>query len=89
LECLRFENGYIGILWPFGILNGISDIYDYMVHFMIIWYILSGFGIMYQEKSGNPSHSQKMTFSRLRGTQLFKMETFSRPGVMLALKWKL
>jgi hypothetical protein len=23
---------------------------------MLIWYIFSGFGIMYQEKSGNPVH---------------------------------
>jgi hypothetical protein len=25
-----------------------------LVHFVFIWYIFSGFGIMYQEKSGNP-----------------------------------
>jgi hypothetical protein len=27
---------------------------DHLVHFVFIWYIFSGFGIMYQEKSGNP-----------------------------------
>jgi hypothetical protein len=32
-------------LWSFGIFN------DHLVHFVFIWYI---FGIMYQEKSGNP-----------------------------------
>jgi hypothetical protein len=32
-------------LWRFGIFND---------HFVFIWYIFSGFGIMYQEKSGNP-----------------------------------
>jgi hypothetical protein len=26
-----------------------------MVHFVLIWYIFYGFGIMYQEKSGNPN----------------------------------
>jgi hypothetical protein len=36
------------ILQTFGIF------YDHLVHFVLIWYIFSGFGIMYQEKSGNP-----------------------------------
>jgi hypothetical protein len=30
--------------------------YDHLVQFVFIWYILSGFGIMQQEKSGNPDH---------------------------------
>jgi hypothetical protein len=34
------------ILWPFGI-------------FMFIWYQFSRFGILYQEKSGNPVHESK------------------------------
>jgi hypothetical protein len=37
------------ILHTFGIFN------DTLVHFMFIWYIFSGLGIMYQEKSGNPA----------------------------------
>jgi hypothetical protein len=53
------------ILWPFGMF------YDHLVCFMTIWYILwpfgifcvhlvyfSGFGIMYQEKSGNPDNER-------------------------------
>jgi hypothetical protein len=28
--------------------------YDHLVQFVLIWYISPGFGIMYQEKSGNP-----------------------------------
>jgi hypothetical protein len=36
------------ILQTFGIF------YDYLIHFMFIWYILSGFGLTDQEKSGNP-----------------------------------
>jgi hypothetical protein len=36
------------ILWRFGIF------YDPLVHFVFIWYIFSGFGMKYQEKSGNP-----------------------------------
>jgi hypothetical protein len=31
--------------------------YDHLVHYVLIWYIFSGFGIMYQEKSGN--HGKK------------------------------
>jgi thiosulfate reductase cytochrome b subunit len=30
----------------------IWDFYDHLVHFAFIWFIISGFGIMYQEKSG-------------------------------------
>jgi hypothetical protein len=29
---------------------------DHWVHFVFIWYIFSGFGIMYLEKSGNPDN---------------------------------
>jgi hypothetical protein len=32
----------------------LETLYYRMVHFMFIWNIFSGFGIMYQEKSGNP-----------------------------------
>jgi hypothetical protein len=30
------------------------EIYDHLVHFLFIGYSFSGFGIMHQEKSGNP-----------------------------------
>jgi hypothetical protein len=36
------------ILWPFGISC------DYLVYFVVIWYIFPHFGMLYQEKSGNP-----------------------------------
>jgi hypothetical protein len=29
--------------------------YDHLVHFVFIWYIFSGLGIMHQEKSTNPA----------------------------------
>jgi hypothetical protein len=52
-EGLRLENvdifyGHLEYLRNFWIF------YDHWVHFVIIWYIFFGFGIMYQEKSGNP-----------------------------------
>jgi hypothetical protein len=36
------------ILWTFGIFD------DHLEHLVFPWYICSGFGIMYKEKSGNP-----------------------------------
>jgi hypothetical protein len=36
------------------ILRAFWIFYDHLVHFEFIWYIFSGFGIMDQEKSGNP-----------------------------------
>jgi preprotein translocase subunit SecY len=38
----------LNILRTFGIF------YNHLVHFMFIWFIFFGFGIMYQEQSGNP-----------------------------------
>jgi hypothetical protein len=37
------------------ILRVIWDIFDHLLHFIFIWYIFSGFVIMYKEKSGNPA----------------------------------
>jgi hypothetical protein len=36
------------------ILRSFGIFYDPLVHFAFILYILSGLGIMHQEKSGNP-----------------------------------
>jgi hypothetical protein len=36
------------------ILRAFGIFYDHSVHFVFIWYIFSGFGIMHQEKSGSP-----------------------------------
>jgi hypothetical protein len=33
-------------------------VYEHLVHFVFIWYIFAGFGIMEQEISGNPDASQ-------------------------------
>jgi hypothetical protein len=37
------------------ILRTFGIFYDHLVHFVFIWYIFSSFGIMHQEKSGNPA----------------------------------
>jgi hypothetical protein len=51
LEGLRWRNVDI----VFGHLEYFTDIGDFYDHFVFIWYIFSGFGIMYLEKSGNPA----------------------------------
>jgi hypothetical protein len=55
LEGLRIENVCIDILWSFEVF------YNHLACFMAIWYILlsfgkisTRFGMLYQEKSGNP-----------------------------------
>jgi hypothetical protein len=56
LEVLRWKN--VAIFY--GHLEYFTDIWDILyfmanlVHFVFIWYIFSGFGVMNQEKSGNP-----------------------------------
>jgi hypothetical protein len=42
------------ILWRFGIF------YAQLVHFVFISYIFFGFGIVYQEKSGNPDFQHRL-----------------------------
>jgi hypothetical protein len=37
------------------ILQTFRIFYDHLVHFVFIWYIFSGFGIMNHDKSGNPA----------------------------------
>jgi hypothetical protein len=44
-------------LWPFGLLYGHWKYFmaKYLVYFVVIWYLAPRFGILYQEKSGNPA----------------------------------
>jgi hypothetical protein len=44
---------YVMAIWT--ILRTFEQFYDHLVHFVLIWYIFSGFGITYQQKSGNPA----------------------------------
>jgi hypothetical protein len=43
---------YFMAIW--NILRTLWIFYDHLVHWVFIWCTFSGFGIMYQEKSGNP-----------------------------------
>jgi hypothetical protein len=36
-------------------ITDIGDIYDHLAQFVFIWYIFSGLGKIFQQKSGNPA----------------------------------
>jgi hypothetical protein len=44
---------YFMCIWP--ILWLLEIFYGHLVHFAVIWYIFPRFGMLYQEKSGNPA----------------------------------
>jgi hypothetical protein len=46
-KMLVYFNAIWNIWQPFG------KYYGHLVHFVVIWYMFSHFGILYQEKSGN------------------------------------
>jgi hypothetical protein len=48
MEDVNIFYGIWSILQPFGLF------YGHLVHFIVIWYICSRLGLLYQEKSGNP-----------------------------------
>jgi hypothetical protein len=39
-------------------LRQLEIFFGLLVYFVVIWYIFPGFGILYQEKSGNPATAQ-------------------------------
>jgi hypothetical protein len=43
---------YFMAIW--NILQTVGICSDHLVHFVLIWYIFSGFDYMYKETSGNP-----------------------------------
>jgi hypothetical protein len=49
--------------------------YDHLVHFVLIWYIFSGFGIMYQEKSGNPVLENEKKVSKMMPDFFYNMQS--------------
>jgi hypothetical protein len=56
--------------------------YGHLVYFVVIWYIFARFGILYQEKSGNPGAAGKTSRVNLVPRQfpdrLFPKTTFPR-----------
>jgi hypothetical protein len=84
--CIYFMDIW-NILWRFEIF------YDHLVHFVLIWYIFSGFGIIYQDKFGNPGCDlsellQKICFHSPRENR--REDVNPRPSVVatLASDWR-
>jgi hypothetical protein len=49
---------YFMAIW--NILRAFEICYAHWIRFLLIWYIFSGFGTMYREKSGNPGQCHKI-----------------------------
>jgi hypothetical protein len=64
MENVNIFYGHLEYLWVFGIFS------DHSVHTMLIWYNFSCFGIMHQEKSGNPvrEYVRQINWIGRRGT---------------------
>jgi hypothetical protein len=75
------------ILCPFGTFC------VHLVHFVSIWYIFFGFGIMYQEKSGNPDYIRQrpgtMTHSGCCDNTIFVLNFFREKFSDHILIWNL
>jgi hypothetical protein len=61
-EGLPMEN--VGIFMSFGSISRPFGIFcGHLVYLKVIWYIFPRFGMLHQEKSGNPAE-QSVTFSK-------------------------
>jgi hypothetical protein len=62
------ENVGIFCVWPFvgNILQKVGTFYVNFGYLPVIWYIFPRFGILYQEKSGNPA-DHKLKLEGVRG----------------------
>jgi hypothetical protein len=72
MVCFQTKNTNLGKVWRasdwkiliyftavWNILQTFEIFYDHLVEFVFVWHIFSGFGIMHQEKSGNPGRRMK------------------------------
>jgi hypothetical protein len=55
LEGLAMEDVAVFYGHAWSILRSFVRFYGHLAQFVVIWYTLSRFGILYQEKSGNPA----------------------------------
>jgi hypothetical protein len=59
------------------ILRPLEIFYGHLVYFVVIWYISPRFGILYQEKSGNPGANPKnfeFTATYVKNWGCFRLE---------------
>jgi hypothetical protein len=63
---------YLLAIWS--ILRPLEIFYGHGVCFVVIWYIFTSFGILYQEKSGNPGSQtkKKLQFNGIPSPTLFR-----------------
>jgi hypothetical protein len=47
---------YFTAIW--NILQTLGIFFDHLEHFLLIWYIFPGFGILHQKNSGNPASGE-------------------------------
>jgi hypothetical protein len=85
MVCFQTKNPNLGKFWRvlhwkmlrslmaiWNMLRSFGKFYDHLVHFVLIWYIFSGFGITYQQKSGNPDcECQVFRLMWLKKSKLF------------------
>jgi hypothetical protein len=45
-------------------IEDVGLFYGYLVYFMVIWYVFPRFGVLCQEKSGNPAQDQCYIFAK-------------------------
>jgi hypothetical protein len=70
MVCFQTKNPTLGKFWRvlqwkilgsfmtiWSIFRPLKIFYVHLVYFVVIWYISTRFGILYQEKSGNPVYN--------------------------------
>jgi hypothetical protein len=66
--------------------SNIWDFFDHLAHCMFNWYIFSGFGVMRQEKSGNPDSFLKIFFQTSPNAQSLQLSPSNPVSAKLALR---
>jgi hypothetical protein len=85
MVCFQTKNPNLGEFWrvlqwkmmvyfmdTWSILRSFVRFYGHLVQFVIIWYIFSRFGILFQEKSGNPDVNREYKSNILKQRKLWR-----------------
>jgi hypothetical protein len=64
------------IIWPFGLLWQFYIFCGHLVHYIVLWYIFPRFGVLHQDKSGNPGGQ----CGAIYWTNVFNVATFLVSG---------
>jgi hypothetical protein len=75
------------ILWPFGIFYiHLGNFMIIWVHCVLIWYIFSIFGFMYQDKSGNPGLKRDQSCQKVVKTNVYDFQSKSPDAIKLVAR---